>query len=561
MSGASLFEQVRAQLNALAPDAARVVVGVSGGSDSVALALALAGDARLAGLAHIDHGLRDADERAADEALVGALAGRLGVPLLVQRVDVAAALRDRGGNRAELARRLRYTAFANLAKRAGADAIAVAHTRDDQAETVVLQLLRGAATLHGMPARRGRVVRPCLAVSRAALRAALRDADQPWRDDPSNDDPSSTRARVRHEILPQLEVLAPGLSARVARLAEVQHDLRSFLADATTERLRGLPAEVDAATLQAQPPAVQRAAFAALLSAAGVAVDEGRIEGARRELARRSGAWRLQMGEGVYLRSAAGDVAVVRDVPAPPTVEVRVASQLPSGIDATVLADGPLLLRGRAPGDVIRLPGGRRLVADLLIDACVPRERRDSLRVLARGSEVLWVEGLACAVGASARPGRVVDPDEVWMRRALELAQRAAAEGELPVGALVVVDGRVVGEGWNRSVALHDATAHAEMQALQAASRSLGRRQLSDATLVVTLEPCVMCYGAVLQAHVGRVVYGARNRRDGALGGVRDLWGMGWKRRPEVRGGVLARACGALLTAFFDGRRREGTGV
>lgn len=555
MEPQDVLSSVRERLSALAPTARRVVVGVSGGSDSVALALALAGDERLVALAQVDHGLRPEAERAADEALVRLLAERLGVPLLVRRVDVAAALRARGGNRAAVARRLRYAALAAAAKEAGADAVALAHTRDDQAETVVLQLLRGAATLHGMPAVRGRIVRPCLDVSREALRDALRVAQQTWRDDPSNDDPRSTRAQVRHALLPALEGLVPGVRARLARLATVQRDLRSFLADATLERLRGLPAEVDLATLAAQPAAVQRAAFAAMLAAAGVAVDEARVEGARAALAKRDGAWRLQVGEGAFVRSSGGRVAVVRDATPAAPLAVRSPAELPEGVHPEVLAGGPLVLRSRAPGDAIRLPGGRRKLADLLIDAGVPREQRDAVRVLARGSEVLWVEGVATAVGAGSEAGRHRDPDEGWMRRALALARRAFEAGELPVGAVVVVEGAVVAEVANRSVGMGDATAHAELLALQAVARTLGRRQLSDATLVVTLEPCPMCFGAVLQTHVGRVVFGARNRRDGALGGVRDLWGLGWKRRPEVRGGVLARECGALLTSFFAERR------
>ena len=143
------------------------------------------------------------------------------------------------------------------------------------------------------------------------------------------------------------------------------------------------------------------------------------------------------------------------------------------------------------------------------------------------------------------------------MRRALALADRAEAAGELPVGAVVMVGKEVVGEGWNQSFERGDATAHAELLALQEAARRLGGRYLDAATLVVTLEPCPMCYGAALQAHVGRIVFGARNHRDGALGGVADLWGLGWKRRPEVRGGVLARVCGERLSRFFARRRED----
>ncbi|HKI57713.1 MAG TPA: nucleoside deaminase, partial [Trueperaceae bacterium] len=115
--------------------------------------------------------------------------------------------------------------------------------------------------------------------------------------------------------------------------------------------------------------------------------------------------------------------------------------------------------------------------------------------------------------------------------------------------------GRVVGEGANASEAAADPTAHAEMIALRRAAARGGDWRLSGATLYVTLEPCPMCLGAALQAHVGRVVFGADNVREGALGGAIDLRGGDWKRRIDVRGGVLAREAGALLSRFFAARR------
>ncbi len=141
------------------------------------------------------------------------------------------------------------------------------------------------------------------------------------------------------------------------------------------------------------------------------------------------------------------------------------------------------------------------------------------------------------------------------MRRALELAAGASAAGELPVGAVVVLDGAVVGEGANRTERDRDPTAHAEVLALRAAAAARGDWRLAGATLYVTLEPCPMCLGAVLQTRVARVVFGADNVREGALGGTVDLLAGDLKRRPEVRGGVLAREGAELLTAFFRARR------
>ena len=130
------------------------------------------------------------------------------------------------------------------------------------------------------------------------------------------------------------------------------------------------------------------------------------------------------------------------------------------------------------------------------------------------------------------------------MRRALELAKRAGGEGEVPIGALVVLDGRIVGEGWNRPIAACDPTAHAEVQALRDAATKLGNYRLTGATLYVTLEPCDMCVGAMFHARVARAVYGATDPKKLVL-----------KNNVVLQGGVLAEECGSLLTEFFAARR------
>ena len=134
--------------------------------------------------------------------------------------------------------------------------------------------------------------------------------------------------------------------------------------------------------------------------------------------------------------------------------------------------------------------------------------------------------------------------DEDYMRRALELARRAQAEGEVPVGSLVVHEGRIIGEGWNRPIAAADPTAHAEIQAIRAASSATQNYRLSGATLYVTLEPCDMCLGAMFHARVARVVYGATDPKKLVL-----------KSQVKAEGGVLAAECGAILSAFFAARR------
>jgi len=134
--------------------------------------------------------------------------------------------------------------------------------------------------------------------------------------------------------------------------------------------------------------------------------------------------------------------------------------------------------------------------------------------------------------------------DEQFMRRALELARRAQEEGEVPVGAVVVAGGNVVGEGWNRPIAARDPTAHAEIQAMRAAATALGNYRLAGATLYVTLEPCEMCLGAMFHARIARVVFGATDPKKKIL-----------KPQTAVEGGVHAEECGALLTEFFAARR------
>ena len=146
------------------------------------------------------------------------------------------------------------------------------------------------------------------------------------------------------------------------------------------------------------------------------------------------------------------------------------------------------------------------------------------------------------------------------MRRALELARRAGDAGEVPVGAVLVLDAEVIGEGFNAPISRADPTAHAEIQALREAALKLVNYRLPGTTLYVTLEPCTMCVGAMLHARVGRVVFGAPDPKTGAAGSVVDLFAEErLNHHAEVQGGVLAAECGQVLRAFFA-RRRGGAG-
>jgi tRNA(adenine34) deaminase len=146
--------------------------------------------------------------------------------------------------------------------------------------------------------------------------------------------------------------------------------------------------------------------------------------------------------------------------------------------------------------------------------------------------------------------------DEDFMRTALELAEQASQAGEVPVGAIVVKDGVVIGGGFNAPIGRHDPSAHAEMQALRSAAAGLGNYRLNGCTLYVTLEPCVMCSGAIMHSRVARVVYGAADPKTGACGSVVDLFAESrLNHHTRVEGGVLAEDCGQLLTRFFRERR------
>lgn len=148
--------------------------------------------------------------------------------------------------------------------------------------------------------------------------------------------------------------------------------------------------------------------------------------------------------------------------------------------------------------------------------------------------------------------------DEIFMAAALELARSAGAAGEVPVGAVVVVDGAIVGRGCNQPIGRHDPTAHAEVMALRDAAAAVGNYRLPGATLYVTLEPCVMCAGAIMHARVARVVFGARDPKTGAAGSVVDLFAEArLNHHAEIVGGVLAAECGALLSSFFAARRQR----
>ncbi len=150
----------------------------------------------------------------------------------------------------------------------------------------------------------------------------------------------------------------------------------------------------------------------------------------------------------------------------------------------------------------------------------------------------------------------MTDQDAVFMQAALEQAQLAASSGEAPVGAVLIAGGDVLARGYNRSIVDNDPSGHAEIVVLREAGQARGNHRLADAILYVTLEPCAMCVGAIVQARVARVVFGAYDPKAGALGSAIDLSDSpAFNHRFEIQGGMLADECGALLRAFFEQRR------
>jgi tRNA(adenine34) deaminase len=148
------------------------------------------------------------------------------------------------------------------------------------------------------------------------------------------------------------------------------------------------------------------------------------------------------------------------------------------------------------------------------------------------------------------------EADEAFMRVALDLARQAAQAGEVPVGAVVVKDGQIIGRGYNAPISRHDPSAHAEIAALRDAAQQIGNYRLVDCELFVTLEPCVMCVGAMFHARIGRVVFGARDPKTGAAGSIFNLFSeTRLNHHARIHGGVLAEECGKVLSDFFAARR------
>ena len=398
-----------------------LLVMASGGGDSVALldvAVRLGADVSVL---HVNYGLRDDSD--ADERLVRGLCADLGVPVTVERVEVE----GEHGNLQERARDVRYALAEQLAR----GDYAAAHTASDQAETVLYRLAvsPGSRALHGMAARRGRLVRPLLPVTRSEVRDYLRARGLDWREDPSNADRRFARARVRHDVLAALLELSPAAERTIAETARQLRDEADVLDGAVTDALAELgggPA-VSLDALREHPPALGRLVLRELAGRALSRDELTQLLGVGSQ-----GTKSLDLGGGLRAVAEYGTLRFTSapDAEPPAPVELTVPGHVRFGdweLEARVGGPGDVTVHDLAPvltvrswrdGDRMRPAGlgGTKSLQDLFTDRKVPRALRRTLPVVESGGEIVWVAGVAVGERFAASDG---DPGGVALRAAL----------------------------------------------------------------------------------------------------------------------------------------------
>jgi tRNA(Ile)-lysidine synthase len=445
------------------PASGRVLVALSGGSDSVGLLhlfreLAARVELTIAGAAHLHHGLRPAADD--DERFCRAMAGELGIPVCVERADVAAHAREWRTSLEDAGRRARYLFFDRAAKELGADAIATGHTLDDQAETFLLQLIRGAGPrgLSSIGPKRGLVCRPLLDVRRAEIRGWLSARGIAWRDDESNADPAFTRNRVRHLLLPLLrQEFSPAIVDVLGREAAIARDDEAYLHGEAIEVARSVvlasedAVDIDVSALRSLHPAIASRvvrivlarlapdrylgydhidAFLALARSSGPSAlslpgQEARRTGDRIRLRRKfphgfENSFRFPLSipgevllerQGWAVSAELGDEAAGFGIPpGSDSLHHRDGGRLTAAVRSAAVAL-PLSVRSRRRGDRLSpagMHGRQKKLQDLFVDRKIARERRDAVPlVVDRDDRILWVVG-----EAPAEDFRVTEPSQ-----------------------------------------------------------------------------------------------------------------------------------------------------
>jgi tRNA(Ile)-lysidine synthase len=441
----------------------RVIAAVSGGSDSVGLfvllqQLAAAGACRLAGLAHLHHHIRGGDADA-DAQFCRDLAARTGVPALIGDADVPALARAAGISLEVAGRDARQRFYAEILAREGAACVATAHTRDDQAETVLLRLVRGAGAtgLSGMAPRRDHLVRPLLEVSRAELREYLGAAGESWREDLTNADRAIPRNRIRHNVLPELRAVNAQADLALARAAGLLRTDAAFLDGLANEAVARVVRVQDGAWGASSASGAEGAATRRVM-VDGIELTRLPLALARRvalralETANPSRSYGLEEAEmlcdaaaggaggsvaGLDMERFGANVVLLNKVPrVPPRTEpFELQLDIPGAVDAphgrwTLSASGPLprheasiaagqvmvdagtlgrcfIVRPRRPGDRLHPLGapGRKKVQDVFVDRKIPRDDRDREPIVTdETGRIVWVAGQVLAAPFRVTP-------------------------------------------------------------------------------------------------------------------------------------------------------------
>ncbi len=371
----------------LLPQDGFIVAGLSGGADSAALVHWLyqqskERDFRVIAV-HLNHGLRES--ATADETFCVCFCEKLGIPLEVRRVNCLEYAKSNGLTVEEAGRELRRAAFLEIAGESGL--IATGHTQNDQAETIIMRLIRGTGLLGlgGMKEQDGRFIKPLLHVTRAQTEAYCRTFDIPFIVDETNCSADYFRNRVRHQILPVLELENPEINRVLVRMAGLLAQDENYLADITKKTFEELSEPTDGGVLldisglSTLHPAIRSRVLRLPLGQDISALHVDSIW----DISNGQTGRRMNLPGGIIAEKRYNKLYIGQS---PQTVTMR---------EIPVYGEPDLIIRNRRPGDFINLPGvGRKKLKDFLIDKKVPRNMRDNLRLVARESEVLWISGI-----------------------------------------------------------------------------------------------------------------------------------------------------------------------